>query len=78
MWKVLLTSMSVTGPHLVRRWIAARPRHHTHYTPTYASWMNQVEIWFNIITKEAIRHGTFRGVADLIVNVERFVGNYNP
>ena len=32
----------------VRRWLAARPRYHVHYTPTYSSWLNQVEIWFNI------------------------------
>ena len=32
----------------VRRWLAARPRFHVHYTPTYASWLNQVEIWFNL------------------------------
>lgn len=62
----------------VRRWLAARPRYHIHYTPTYASWMNQVEIWFNIITQKAIRRGTFRSVSDLIANIERFVGNYNP
>jgi putative transposase len=34
----------------VRRWRAARPRYHVHYTPSYSSWLNQVEIWFNIIT----------------------------
>ena len=34
----------------VKRWLAARPRFHLHFTPTYASWLNQVEIWFNIIT----------------------------
>lgn len=39
----------------VRRWLAARPRFHVHYTPTYASWLNQVEIWFNIISQQAIR-----------------------
>ena len=61
----------------VRRWLAARPRHHVHYTPTYASWLNQVEIWFGIITQRAIRRGTFRSVADLVANIERFVQNYN-
>jgi len=62
----------------VRRWLAARPRYHIHYTPTYASWLNQVEIWFNIITQKAIRRGTFRSVPDLIANIERFVRNSNP
>jgi transposase len=39
----------------VQRWLAARPRYHVHFTPTYSSWLNQVEIWFNIITQKAIR-----------------------
>ena len=61
----------------VRRWLAARPRFHVHYTPTYSSWLNQVEIWFNIITQRAIRRGTFRSVRDLVANIERFVRRYN-
>ena len=61
----------------VRRWLAARPRFHVHYTPTYSSWLNQVEIWFNIITQRAIRRGTFRSVRDLIQKIEAFVKHYN-
>jgi len=61
----------------VKRWLAARPRYHVHFTPTYASWLNQVEIWFNIITQRAIRRGTFRSVKDLIANIERFVKKHN-
>jgi len=61
----------------VRQWLAARPRYHVHYTPTYASWLNQVEIWFNIITQRAIRRGTFRSIKDLIDNINRFVEQYN-
>ncbi len=61
----------------VRRWLAARPRYHVHYTPTYSSWLNQVEIWFNIITQRAIRRGTFRSVKDLIAKIENFVAHYN-
>jgi len=62
----------------VRRWLAARPHYHIHYTPTYSSWLNQVEIWFNIITQRAIRRGTFRSVNDLIASIELFVRKYNP
>jgi putative transposase len=52
-----------THKHLrVRRWFAARPRFHVHCTPTYASWINQAEIWFNRITQQAIRRGTFDSV----------------
>jgi transposase len=61
----------------IRRWLAARPRFHVHYTPTYSSWLNQVEIWFNIITQKAIRRGTFRSVRDLVERIETFVQHYN-
>jgi putative transposase len=60
----------------VRRLLAARPRYHVHYTPTYSSWLNQVEIWFNIIIQRAIRRGTFHGVEDLVAKIENFVAHY--
>ena len=61
----------------VKTWLAARPRYHVHYTPTYSSWLNQVEIWFNIITQKAIRRGSFRSVKQLIEKIDQFVKNYN-
>jgi putative transposase len=61
----------------VKRWLATHPRYQVHYTPTYASWLNQVEIWFNLITQRAIRRGTFKSVKELIARIERFVNQYN-
>ncbi len=61
----------------VKRWLATHPRWHIHYTPTYASWLNQVEIWFNIITQKAIRRGAFSSVKELIAKIEQFVKAYN-
>ena len=57
--------------------MAKRPRYHVHYTPTYASWINQVERWFGIITEQAIRRGSFRSVPDLVRSINRFVEQYN-
>lgn len=61
----------------VKRWLAMRPRYHIHYTPTYSSWLNQVERWFGIITQRAIRRGTFRSVRDLVEKIDNFVQTYN-
>ena len=61
----------------VKRWLATRPRFHVHFTPTYASWLNQVEIWFNRITQRAIRRGTFRSVKELVTKIDQFVENDN-
>ena len=61
----------------VKRWLALHPRFHVHLTPTYASWLNQVEIWFNVITQQAIRRGTFRSVKDLAAKIDHFVQHHN-
>ena len=61
----------------VRNWLAARPRYHIHYTPTYSSWLNQVETWFNIITQKAIRRGSFRSTKQLQEKIDKFVKDYN-
>jgi len=61
----------------VKAWIARHPRFHIHYTPTYASWLNQVERWFGLITQRAIRRGSFRSVRELIRKIDSFVTHYN-
>ena len=57
--------------------MAQRPRFHIHYTPTYSSWLNQVERWFALITQRAIRRGSFSSVKELIAKIEHFVASYN-
>jgi putative transposase len=61
----------------VKAWLARHPRFHLHFTPTYASWLNQVERWFALITQRAIRRGSFRTVRELIDRIDRFVQHYN-
>ena len=61
----------------VKAWLTKRPRYHVHYTPTYATWINQVERWFGIITERAIRRGSFTSVKELVSRIESFVEQYN-
>lgn len=61
----------------VKTWLARRPRFHLHFTPTYSSWLNQVERWFALITTQAIRRGSFDSVADLKRKIDEFVKHYN-
>ena len=61
----------------VRSWLARRPRFHLHFTPTYSSWLNQVERWFALITNQSIRRGSFQSVSDLKRQINTFVDNYN-
>jgi transposase len=61
----------------VRAWLARHTRYHMHFTPTYSSWLNQVERWFGLITQQAIRRGSFRNVRQLIASIERYTEQYN-
>jgi transposase len=61
----------------VKTWLAQRPRYHVHYTPTYASWLNQIERWFGLITQQAIRRGSFSSVKELVTKIDHFVEHYN-
>ena len=61
----------------VKAWLARHPRYHIHYTPTYASWLNQVERWFALITQQAIRRGSFRSVRQLVQKIDYYVSHHN-
>ncbi|MBC6471412.1 IS630 family transposase, partial [Actinomadura alba] len=61
----------------VKAWLARNPRVTLHFTPTSCSWLNMVEIFFGIITRQAIRRGTFHSVKDLRDAIRRFIDAYN-
>jgi transposase len=61
----------------VKAWLARHPRFHLHFTPTYSSWLNQVERWFALLTGQAIRRGSFRNVRELVAKIEHYVKHYN-
>ena len=61
----------------VQAWLAKNPRITLHFTPTSGSWLNMVEIFFGIITRQAIRRGTFTSVKDLIAAIETFIDGWN-
>ena len=61
----------------VQAWLAKNRRITMHFTPTSGSWLNMVEIFFGIITRQAIRRGTFTSVRDLITAIEIFIDGWN-
>jgi transposase len=61
----------------VRAWLTANPRITLHFTPTGCSWLNMVEIFFGLITRQAIRRGTFRSVKELTTAIGNFIDAYN-
>jgi hypothetical protein len=65
-----------TNPN-TRAWLAQHPRVQLHLTPTSGSWLNMVEPFFSIITRQAIRRGNFTSVKDLIHAIEAFIEGWN-
>lgn len=62
---------------LVQRWLLKRPRFHLHFTPTHASWLNQVERWFGLLTQRQIKRGRHLSVAALVTAIEDFLAAHN-
>jgi transposase len=60
------------------RWLARHPNVRFHYTPTRASWLNQVEIWFSILQGQSLQGASFNSVAELRAHIDDFIANYNP
>jgi transposase len=61
----------------VMKWLIKRPHWHLHFTPTHASWLNQVERFFALITNEAIRRGNFVSVEKLVTAIRKYLDVHN-
>ena len=74
---IIMDNYSTHKHEKLRAWFARNPRYHIHFTPTYSSWLNQVEAWFSIITRKTIRRNSFRSIKDLVRAIDEFVHHYN-
>jgi len=74
---VVLDNVSTHKTPAVRAWLERHPRITFHFTPTSASWMNQVETWFSVLSRQAIRRGSFGSVRELIAMIDTFIANWN-
>ena len=74
---LVLDNVSTHQQEEIGKWLDKHRRIHLHFTPTGASWMNQVEVWFSILQRRAINRGVFRSVAALIDAIERFLAAWN-
>ena len=74
---VILDNVSTHKTPAVRSWLERHPRITFHFTPTSASWLNQIETWFSVLTRQAIRRGSFRSVQELITLIDTFTRNWN-
>jgi transposase len=65
-----------TAP-VVARWLDAHPRFHMHFTPTYSSWLNQVERWFALLTDKQLRRGVHKNLQALERDIRTWITRWN-
>jgi transposase len=68
------------SPHKLKEdhpWRVKHPHVHFHFTPTHASWINQIEAWFSILSRAALKGASFRSTKELIAAIEAFIRVYN-
>jgi transposase len=70
-------NLSTRGTEEVQQWLAAHPRWSFQYTPTHASWLNQIEIFFSILWRRLLKHGIFTSETDLAQQMLAFIETYN-
>ena len=74
---IIVDNLSAHKTPQVRTFLAAHPTVRLHYTPTYSSWLNQVELWFSKIERDVIARGIFTSVPDLRRKLMRYIKHYN-
>jgi len=74
---VIADNLSTHKTQAVRTFLLDHPHVHLHFTPTYSSWLNQVELWFSKIERDLLARGVFTSVADLARKIRRYIRHYN-
>jgi transposase len=74
---VIADNRSTHKTQAVRTFLLDHPNVHLHFTPTYSSWLNQVELWFAKIERDLLTRGIFTSVADLARKIRRYIQHYN-
>src|SRR6202140_154880 len=74
---VIADNLSAHKSAPVKEFLEAHPKVHLHFTPTYSSWLNQVELWFGKIERDVIARGVFTSVSDLKRKLMRYIRQYN-
>ena len=73
---VILDNLSTHKPKR-DMWLKRHSNVHFHYTPTHASWLNQIEIWFSILAAKSLGGASFNSVKELVAHIDRFIADYN-
>jgi transposase len=74
---VIVDNLSAHKTKRVKEFLEGHPKFKIHYTPTYSSWLNQVEIWFSKIQRDVIARGIFKSKADLSRKIMKYIRHHN-
>jgi transposase len=74
---IIADNLSAHKTKRVAQFLAEHPKLHLHFTPTYSSWLNQVELWFGRIEREVVARGVFTSVNDLARKLMRYIRHHN-
>jgi transposase len=74
---IIVDNLSVHKNKEVKKWLEGKRKFKLHFTPTYSSWLNQVEIWFNLLTKDVIKGGIWESAEQLASQLLEYIDTYN-
>ncbi len=74
---IIVDNLSIHKNKAVMEWLSKRRKMTIHYTPTYSSWLNQIEIWFNILTREVLKDAVWTSKQQLIKELMKYLDYYN-
>ena len=74
---VIVDNLNIHKNQAAQEWLARHPRVHFHYTPTHASWVNLIECFFSILTRQGLQQSVHRSKQELKQYLEQYIGHYN-
>ena len=74
---IIADNLAVHKHESVKKWLEKNKRVELHHTPTYSSWLNQVEIWFNILSKDVLKGAVWHSKQQLIDQLMDYIKTYN-
>ena len=74
---VIVDNLSVHKDKTVKQWLSKKRKIKLHFTPTYSSWLNQIEIWFNILSKDVLKGGIWKSAEQMAAQIIQYIDTYN-
>lgn len=74
---VIVDNLSVHKDKTVKAWLAGKRKIKLHFTPTYSSWLNQIEIWFNMLSRDVLKGGIWHSTEQLAAQIIEYIDTYN-